>query len=185
MTRVLLMRHAKSDWGNVHQSDKERPLNGRGREAAPAVARALIERAWKPDLVLCSAATRTMETWNLMASEWPDTQIDPAFHDVLYLAPSHVLEQAVGTYAAKLENSGRDDGTLLVLGHNPGLEDLAADWAKTLNKAAQKENGPDAEKISVGHFSTASCAVFEGQMEGHYFVPTKFCEFLKAKELLA
>lgn len=181
MTRVLLMRHAKSDWGNMHQGDKERPLNGRGREAAPVIARALIERDWKPNLVLCSAATRTQETWELMAREWPDTQIEPSVHDVLYLAPSHVLEQAVGTYAGKLENwDGEGHGTLLVLGHNPGIEDLAEDWAKQLNAAADE----GAEKVSVGHFSTAACAVFEGQMEGYNFVPTKFCEFLKPKELI-
>jgi len=180
MTRVLLMRHAKSDWGNLHQGDKERPLNGRGREAAPVVARALIEKDMKPNLVLCSSATRTQETWNLMAKEWPDTEITPSFHDVLYLAASHVLEQAVSAYAAKLERND-DEGTLLVLGHNPGLESLAEDWAKQINSAA--EDG--AEKVTVGHFSTASCAVFEGHMEGHNFVPTKFCEFLKPKELLA
>ena len=69
MRTLLLLRHAKSSWGDVGLPDHERPLAPRGRIAAPAVGRFMFEEGLVPELVLCSTAVRTRETWALIEPE--------------------------------------------------------------------------------------------------------------------
>jgi phosphohistidine phosphatase len=118
MRRLMLLRHAKSDWpGGV--SDFERPLAKRGREAAPAMGAYMKAHGLMPDLVLVSTARRTRETWALVqAALGADT---PArFEQRIYEAyPEHLLALAHG-----LDPSVR---TVLFVGHNPGTEELASD----------------------------------------------------------
>jgi phosphohistidine phosphatase len=59
---ILLLRHAKSAWGDARLEDHERPLNGRGERAAQAMARHLAKKAPRPDLILCSTAVRARQT---------------------------------------------------------------------------------------------------------------------------
>lgn len=113
MKRLIVMRHAKSDWAGG-QSDHDRPLNGRGRKAAPTVGAQLVERGWAPQHTACSDAERTTETWLLMAGIL-DGPV--RFHRALYLAePSTMLGVA----------SAFDDAftTGMLLAHNPGSSDL-------------------------------------------------------------
>ena len=58
--RLILMRHAKSSWKQPGLTDHDRPLNGRGRQDAPAMADALVARGWLPDAVVSSTAARTL-----------------------------------------------------------------------------------------------------------------------------
>ena len=60
--RLLLLRHAKSDWGSADLADIDRPLNSRGKAAAVTMARYLKENGLQPDRILCSTAQRTRET---------------------------------------------------------------------------------------------------------------------------
>jgi len=110
------MRHAKSSWKSDAPSDHARPLNKRGRRAAPAVARALRRLGWIPEQVISSDAQRTRETWARCAPELPA----PAalrFDPTLYFGRfDHVL--------AALAGASDDHGTLLALGHNPMSERL-------------------------------------------------------------
>jgi len=113
-TRLLLMRHAKSSWKVAGQSDHQRPLNKRGRQDAPRMAQQLRSRGWVPDLALVSDAARTEETWAWMAGE-----LEPS--------PPHVLHSGLyhGTLReirAAISSSVTTEGTVLVLGHNPGWE---------------------------------------------------------------
>ncbi|WP_204322083.1 histidine phosphatase family protein, partial [Streptococcus pneumoniae] len=62
MHRLILLRHAKSDWPEG-VADHERPLNGRGRRAAPLMGEAMVERGYVPERALVSSAKRTQETW--------------------------------------------------------------------------------------------------------------------------
>jgi len=119
--RLLLLRHAKSAWDTGTESDFDRPLAPRGRRDAPRVARWLLEHALIPDRILCSASVRTRETLDLMQ---PVLGLDPAcvcFDESLYHAPKHRLEAAVASVAG-------DPTTLLVVAHNPGLDELLMDW---------------------------------------------------------
>ena len=114
---LLLLRHAKSSWDDPGLADFDRPLSGRGLKAAPLVGRELASRGWLPDLALVSPALRTRETWRLVASEWP-MGVPAEFVEALYDATAADILAAVGTASAATN-------TVLVLGHNPGLEEFA------------------------------------------------------------
>ena len=115
--RLILLRHAKSAW-DVPDADHGRPLNPRGRKDAPRVARALVEKGWRPDLVLSSDARRALETWELLGPELGGRpQVSVLDH--LYLAGPHELTKLV----AGVDTAVR---TVLALGHNPGWEDCVA-----------------------------------------------------------
>ena len=88
--RLFLLRHAKSDWGNPGLDDFDRPLSKRGRNAAPRVAAWMRESDFVPELVLCSSARRTMETWERMAPVLGE--IPTEHHSALYLgvARTHI-----------------------------------------------------------------------------------------------
>lgn len=113
----MLLRHAKSNWP-AGVADRERPLAARGREAAPTMGRYLAEELLLPDLVLISPARRTVETWELvrpMLPERPPSHVEPRIYEA---APDALLR-----VAQEAEPAVR---TLLMIGHNPGFEELAA-----------------------------------------------------------
>ncbi|MEX3016848.1 histidine phosphatase family protein [Gymnodinialimonas hymeniacidonis] len=115
MTRTLiLIRHCKSDW-SANQEDHARPLNPRGRRAAPRLGAFLAAEGLAPDEVLCSDAMRTRETWAGIASQLPDAPA-PTLSRTLYLADP----------AAMLTAIRAGTGTIVaVIGHNPGIGELA------------------------------------------------------------
>lgn len=111
-----LLRHAKSSWDDPRLDDHERPLNKRGRRAAKAMGRFLAETPPAPDRVLCSSAARTRETWERVARE---LGAEPAVEilDALYLAPTQRMLEVL--------RAVQDAPCVLVIGHNPGIEDFA------------------------------------------------------------
>jgi phosphohistidine phosphatase len=119
MTRtLLLLRHAKSSRDDPTLDDFDRPLAQRGREAAPHMGREMARRGWLPDRALVSAALRTRQTWELAEAELP--RAVPALPDrSIYEAPAERILDAVRSTPAGVE-------TLLVIGHNPGFEDLVS-----------------------------------------------------------
>lgn len=83
--RLFLLRHAKSSWNDSGLDDFDRPLNKRGREAAPAMGKVMAEEGWEPDYVFCSSAKRTQQTLDrVLAKLDGDPEIIVA--DDLYLA---------------------------------------------------------------------------------------------------
>ncbi|WP_101065505.1 SixA phosphatase family protein [Roseovarius salinarum] len=70
--RLILIRHAKSSWDDPALDDHARPLNDRGRRDAPRIGAWLAKHGHVPDLVLCSTAARTRETWDLIAPTLPE-----------------------------------------------------------------------------------------------------------------
>jgi len=118
MLRLWLLRHAKSAPADSGQSDFARRLAPRGRKACRIIASHLSESGIQPDIVLCSTAARTRETWELISRDLQ--QAPPArFDDALYLAPAPALLRY-------LQTKGGRSGSLMLVGHNPGLEELAA-----------------------------------------------------------
>lgn len=117
MRRLMLLRHAKSNWP-TGVADRERPLAARGREAAPVMGRYLADELLLPDLVLVSPARRTVETWELVAPmlpERPPSHVEPRIYEA---SPDALLR-----VAQEAEPAVR---TLLMIGHNPGFEEIAA-----------------------------------------------------------
>ena len=112
--RIIVLRHAKADWPSV--PDHERPLADRGRKDAPAAGRWLAGTGIIPDLALCSTAERTRETWKLFAHELP-VRPRTVYEDRLYeAAPGQLLEV--------LQEVPEEVGTVLLVGHNPGVQGL-------------------------------------------------------------
>jgi phosphohistidine phosphatase len=113
--RLVVLRHAKSAWPDG-VADHKRPLAPRGRRDAPAVGRALVAADLRPDLALCSTAVRARQTWELAAAEWATPP--PVRHDRgLYGADVPELLATVHEVPDEVR-------TLLLIGHNPGLEEL-------------------------------------------------------------
>ncbi len=115
MRRLMLLRHAKSDWPNGF-SDFERPLAPRGRLAAPLMGRYLRSEGLLPDLAIVSAARRTAETWDLVSGELGEV--------VPHSLDSRIYEAPFETILAAIHDVGPAVRTLLVVGHNPGMEEL-------------------------------------------------------------
>jgi phosphohistidine phosphatase len=117
MLRLMLLRHAKSDWSTAGQRDHDRPLAARGRGAAPQIGTYMARHKLVPERIICSTAIRTRETWDLVGAALP--KAPPAtFERKLYDAdPDDIVDV--------IRSAGRDVRRLLVLGHNPGLHETA------------------------------------------------------------
>ena len=126
MHQLLLLRHAKSSSDESKLADRDRPLNARGRRAAAAMRGEMHRLGLAPDLVLVSPALRTVQTLEAL-EPWDETPlIEPV--ETLYLAtPPQIL--------AVLRDTPETVRSVLLIGHNPGMHDLAqalmADMAPT------------------------------------------------------
>jgi phosphohistidine phosphatase len=115
--RLILTRHAKSSWDDPLVADRDRPLNARGRAAARELGDFLASRGLEPEEVLCSSAARTRETWAQVEAAALETRPDVRYCDDLYhAAPEAMLAQLKSATA----------GTVMMLGHNPGIAEFAA-----------------------------------------------------------
>lgn len=170
MKQLLLLRHAKSSWDDASLADFDRPLAPRGREAAPRMGREIARRGWLPALALVSPAARTRETWALVAAEFPARPQD-SFPDSLYAASAQTLLTAI-------RQTPESVGTLLVIGHNPELEELARQIGG---------DGSDARALArLGEkFPTAALARFkvEGKWAKLDAGSARLTHFLRPKEL--
>jgi phosphohistidine phosphatase len=113
--KLVLLRHAKSAWPDL--PDHERPLAGRGRRDAPVMGRWLRAAGHVPDRVLCSTARRTRETWQLAQREL-GTAPPVSFEDRVYEASAAQLLDLARHAAPAVK-------TLLIVGHAPGIPELA------------------------------------------------------------
>ena len=119
MRQLVLLRHAKAAVDSDTGQDFDRPLAPRGREDAPVVGKALADAGAEPELVLVSAARRTRETWELVSAAFPG--VEARFLDELYDATAETLLHLVEH--AKVAR-------LMIIGHNPGLQELAIRLAR-------------------------------------------------------
>ncbi|MDX2309495.1 MAG: histidine phosphatase family protein [Hyphomicrobium sp.] len=118
MRTLVLLRHAKSSWDDATLDDFDRPLNARGRAAAPAMGAEMRRLALKPDCVLCSGATRTRET---LALVMPYLDPEPGkifYEDDLYLCPAGKLLDRIRRVPDACE-------VVLLVNHNPAMQTLA------------------------------------------------------------
>jgi phosphohistidine phosphatase len=118
MKAILLLRHAKSAWSDPRLGDHDRPLNGRGERAAKAMADHFAQIDHRPDLVLCSTAMRTRQTLAPLVARLGTPAPPISLEDGLYLAP---LERLM----ARLQSVPEDVSTVLLVGHNDGIWQLA------------------------------------------------------------
>ena len=118
MKTLLILRHAKSSWKHPEISDHDRPLNKRGKHDAPIMGRQLKEKRLVPDLIISSTAVRAKDTALVIADVVGYTK-EIVFLSSLYAASPDAYIQAISHVAGD-----NDYSTILVVGHNPGLEEL-------------------------------------------------------------
>jgi phosphohistidine phosphatase len=131
MKTLYLLRHAKSSWDDPSLDDHDRPLATRGRKAAQLLAEELARQRFTVDLVICSSATRTRQTLQaLLPALGP--HIEVRFPNWLYGAQAAEIRD-------RLRRLDEAVGAVLVVGHNPGLQDLALDLVGDGERAALEQ----------------------------------------------
>ena len=116
------MRHAKSSWKETGVTDHDRPLNKRGLRDAPRIADAIHDRGWTPDLIWVSSSKRTLQTLSGMSNRFEGVQSE---------IRTEIYHATVNDLLLVLEDMAQE-GTTMVLGHNPGSEilvnHLSGEW---------------------------------------------------------
>jgi phosphohistidine phosphatase len=152
---LMLMRHAKSAWPDI--PDHERPLADRGQQDAPAMGRWLRAAGRLPDLVVCSTARRARETWQL-AQPWLGVMPAVTFDDGVYRASAAQLLDLI-------RRASPAAGTLLVIGHDPAIPELALSLVTATPPAFAgviRYTAPPAMLYRMrAKFPTAAVAIFE------------------------
>lgn len=144
MRRLILLRHAKSDWPDG-VADQERPLAPRGRAAAPRIGAYMAQQGLVADRVLVSPARRTRETWDLVCGQMPPAPT--------VASEPRIYDASAARLLGVVREQPRQIHTLMLIGHNPGLEDLAA--SLIASGAA-----PDLERLAE-KFPTGGLAVID------------------------
>jgi phosphohistidine phosphatase len=144
MLRVIVMRHAKSSWGDKSLDDPARPLSKRGVKAAPLMGEALAERRLVPDHVACSTAKRTRETLRLVLGAL-EAKPSIEYADELYAFGD-------GTpYLNCIRRQARSTRTLMMVGHNPSVQNVCL-------SLCGGSRGPELDSLAR-KFPTAAVAV--------------------------
>lgn len=171
MRSLYLLRHAKSSWKGP-SDDFDRPLSKRGRTAATAMGRFLAGKQIHPSQVLCSSSRRTRETLARIQEELA-TPVPARFEKGLYLAESETLLRRVRRLNDSLQS-------VMLIGHNPGLQQLAL-------IVAQGSEGAHHLQLAA-KFPTGSLAVLESEIDrwGEFRVGgAVLTEFVRPRDLPA
>jgi phosphohistidine phosphatase len=151
MRRLILLRHGKAESTAATGGDFERGLTERGRRDAALVGQALARGGCAPELVLVSTARRAMETWDAAQTAFPYARMAPARE--LYHASADAIAEAI-------DAAGQAVGVLMVIGHNPGLHELA------LTLMVSPKSG--IERALADSFPTSAAAVFQLHSDGRF-----------------
>jgi phosphohistidine phosphatase len=167
MRTLYLLRHAKSSWDDPGLRDHDRPLAPRGRRAAETIARHLGEEGIAPELVLCSSSRRTRETLDRIAEALGDG-VDVEIERELYAASAQELLQ-------RLHAVHDGVGSVMLIGHNPGIEHLALTLAPKGEGVAEMRR-----KYPTGALATLD---FEGSWRELAPGSAELAAFVKPKRL--
>jgi phosphohistidine phosphatase len=118
MKTLYVLRHAKSSWDDASLGDHDRPLTGRGRRAASLIGKYMREEGIRPQLVLSSSATRARQTLDGLGDGAGTVEVESD----LYLASGDEL-------TARLRRVEPEVASVMVIGHNPGMQDLVVTLA--------------------------------------------------------
>ena len=170
MKRLILMRHAKTEPWTEGIDDFARALTPVGHEAAETMAKALKGEGWSPEKAVLSTARRTRETWSHISSVFGACEM--VLEDDLYLAGERGIADIIADH----------DGarTLMIIGHNPGLHDLAVSLLREAGSVDHQASIRISSKLATG-----GVVMFEADEDGA-FVPAHFKlqNFMKPKDFL-
>jgi phosphohistidine phosphatase len=159
MRRLILFRHAKTEARPPGREDFERRLVERGRADAARMGAVLADAGLVPDLALVSPAARARETWELAAPAFPRARVE--FRKALY-------DASVEDVAAEIAEDTEAADTVMVVGHNPSLHELAVNLLVDNYGSAA-----DVERLSAG-FPTSAAAVFQANLGGRWALEALF-----------
>jgi phosphohistidine phosphatase len=148
MKTLYLLRHAKSDWGNPGLDDHDRPLAARGERAAAVMGVHFAQQQYQPSLVLCSSARRTRQTLEALLphlARYPELVVEEG----IYLA-------SCGQLLSRVQELDDGQAGVLLIGHNPGIAELARTLAGSGEQAALRR---------LARFPTAASAVCQFDLE--------------------
>ena len=167
MRQLLILRHAKSSWDDPGLGDHDRPLAPRGERAAKAIAGHLRRERIGPDLVLCSSARRTRETLDLIAPALGDDTAVSVEEDLYAASADDLLE--------RLRAVDDDVQSVMLIGHNPGVEQLVLSLAGSGDDLAKVRR-----KYPTGALATLSLA---GRWNDLAPGSAELTDFVKPKQL--
>jgi phosphohistidine phosphatase len=167
MRHLFLLRHAKSSWDDPTLADHDRPLARRGRRAAKVMAKHLRRKGIAPELVFCSPSKRTRETLTRIAPglrKKADVHIEPEF----YAASAAALLEVLHEVPDEVES-------VMLIGHNPGIQDLALSLAPAGSESARVRS----------KFPTAALATLQLNGSWRELAPgrAELVSFVKPKDL--
>lgn len=145
MRRLLLLRHAKAERAKPNERDQDRVLEQRGRADARKIGEYLARHGFIPDRAVVSPAARTRETWSLATEAFKQAPA-VSYEDSIYESSPQAILKAI-------QDNGADARTLLVIGHNPSLQELAALLIAAGDVEARqrlRENFPTAALAVIG-----------------------------------
>lgn len=152
--KFLIMRHAKSDWSTDKDGDFNRPLSARGTKAAKLMGKWLKKNQYSLDRVICSPALRARQTCQLVIKE-----LGVAEYNVIWVA--EIYGASLNDLLSIVNRHSKDCCTLLMIGHNPGLDQLLCYLSKD----------PPSVNVSGKLLTTAALAIFD---YGSNTISTKF-----------
>lgn len=165
---IILLRHAKSSWKHPGLDDHDRPLNKRGRAAAPVIGRWLLDHGYVPKIILCSTSTRTRETVERLGLP---TSESVAYQPDLYHA-------STGDLLESLRSCSDHFASVMIVGHQPGL----SAFAEMLSGQV-----PPHCAEAFEHFPTAAAAVFKSSATSWKHLRSgqaEFIDFAKPRDLV-
>lgn len=170
MPTLHLLRHAKSSWGEPGLADHDRPLSDRGRRAAAVMAVHIRKAGIAPDLVMCSNARRTVETLAAIRHSLPRTAGVETTPELYEADASSLLD--------RLRAAPATVATLMLIGHNPGLEVLAG-------QLAGEAGDPEARQALGRKFPTGALATleFEGEWRDLAWGAARLTAFVAPRDL--
>ena len=158
MRRLLLLRHAKAERLQSGGRDHDRVLTERGRADARKLGLYLARHAFAPDRAVVSSAARTRETWALLAAAF--SKAPPvSFEERIYEATPQAILQVI-------KETGPETGTLLVIGHNPSLQELTAMLIASGDIDARERLGEDFPTSALAAIRFAAADRSGGQPPG-------------------
>ena len=172
MKRLYLLRHAKAVPADPELDDYARALTVRGMHDAAAMARYLRKNNFIPDLILVSSSARTRQTADLVLRE---IEAKPDYRDSLYLAETEKILSLVLAAPQSV-------GGLMVVGHNPGLEELATLLAREPVRRKERQRRDVLEE----KFPTAALAVLDFDIEKWREIKPgqgKLADFVRPRDL--
>lgn len=143
MRRLMLLRHTKSAWPDG-VDDHDRPLAKRGLQAGPVMGNHMAREGLLPDLAIVSTALRTRQSWEL---------VQPGLGEPVLKFDARIYEAPTGAILDVIRETAGDIMTLLLVGHNPGLQELAV-------ALISKANGNDLTRLQE-KYPTGGLAVID------------------------